>query len=422
VKEVLGTTQPADLDLGIHLLVAVLTLAIAIGASIWGRGVVKLMCTFLGLLAGVLASVSCGLISEKDIASIISSPIFRLPSAGYISYAFDPGLAPAFIAAGLAATLRTVGVVTTCQRINNAAWTHPDMANIRKGILADGLGCAISGLIGSTGMNIGPSLVSVSSLIGATSRVIAYATAFFLIVFALLPPLAAAVLVPPPEVAGAILVFTGSVMITSGMQVMLSRPPDRRGAYVIGVSVVMALSRRAFPEYFAKLPILIQSFAANELAVGLITALLLTLIFRIGTKRWATFRGHCSPGDAGLAEKFITETARSWSVRPQVAADCVRVVHGILKHINVECLCDGLIRLSMSYDGLDLGVDMRYDGRAISPRLVRPKTTPIPVEPTDDEEAAAQSGLQDFLRATEADWSRVIVKDGFVHIRLRFAA
>jgi xanthine permease XanP len=168
-------TEPGDPSVGIHLLVAALTLAIAIGASIWGTGVVKLMCTFLGLLAGVIASLGLGLISATDIAGIVSSPTFQIPDAAYISYAFDPGLAPAFLAAGVAATLRTVGVVTTCQRINNAAWTHPDMVNIRKGILADGLGCAISGLIGSAGMNIGPSLVSVSGLIGATSRVIAYA-------------------------------------------------------------------------------------------------------------------------------------------------------------------------------------------------------------------------------------------------------
>jgi hypothetical protein len=234
--------------------------------------------------------------------------------------------------------------------------------------------------------------------------------------------LAAAVLALPSAVAGAFLVFTGSVMITSGMQVILSRPPDLRGAYVIGLSIVMALNRRAFPEYFAMLPALVRSFAANELAVGLATAIVATLIFRVGTRRWATLHGHCSPGEPGLVEKFITETARSWSVRPQAAAECVRLVHRILQHIHVECLCDGLVRLRMSYDGVDLGIDLRYDGRAISEPLVRQRTIPISTEPMQNEEAAARFGLEDFLRATEADWSRVRVEDGFVHIQLRIPA
>jgi NCS2 family nucleobase:cation symporter-2 len=421
VREVLSGSQLTDQHLGTHLSVAMVTLAIAIAASIWGRGVLKLMCSFLALLVGSAVAAAVGLISADDIARLTSVPLFRLPDPSYISYAFAPGLIPAFVAAGFAATLRAVGVVTTAQRINDATWTHPDMSNLRKGILADALGCAIGGLLGAPGMNTGPSLVSVSGLTGATSRAIAYASAFFLLVFALLPPFSAAILILPPEVAGASLVFTGSVMVTGGMQLILSRVPDRRGVYVIGLSHVMALSRRTFPEYFAKLPVLVQNFVFNELAAGLITAIVLTLIFRFGTKRRATLDGHCHPGEPGQAEKFITDTGRMWSIPPTVIGECVRTVHDILSHIHAECVCSGLIRMNMSYDGIDLGLAMRYDGRAIAQLPVRDKAVPVPGDAADSEEAAAQSGLEEFLRATSADWRHVAVKDGFVEIRLRFA-
>lgn len=421
VREVLSGSQATDQHLGTQLSVAAVTLAIAIAASIWGRGVVKLMCSFLALLIGAAIAAATGLINANDIASLTSVPLFRIPNPSYISYSFDPGLIPAFVAAGFAATLRAVGVVTTAQRINDATWTHPDMANLRKGILADALGCAIGGLFGATGLNTGPSLVSVSGLTGATSRAIAYASALFLLVFAFLPPFSAAILLLPPQVAGASLVFTGSVMVTGGMQLILSRSPDRRGVYVIGLSLVMALTRRTFPEYFAKLPVLVQNFVSNELAVGLITAILLTLIFRFGTKRRATLHGHCHPGEPGLAEKFITDTGRAWSIRPPVVGDCVRTVHDILSHIHVECVCSGLIRMYMSYDGIDLGLDMRYDGRAVARLPVWNNQDPMSCDAADSEEAAAQSGLEDFLQATAADWRHVAVKDGFVDIRLRFA-
>ena len=46
------------------------------------------------------------------------SPAPRLP--------FAPDLVPAFMIAAVAAMLRTVGVVTTCQKINDADWKRPD--------------------------------------------------------------------------------------------------------------------------------------------------------------------------------------------------------------------------------------------------------------------------------------------------------
>lgn len=75
----------------------------------------------------------------------------------------------------------------------------------------------------------------------------------------------------------------------------------------------------------------------------------------------------------------------------------------------------------MTYDGIDLGLDMRYDGRAIDQLPARKKGDPVPGDAADHEESAAQSGLEDFLRATTADWRHVAVKDGFVEVRLRFA-
>jgi NCS2 family nucleobase:cation symporter-2 len=62
--------------------------------------------------------------------------------------------------------MRTAGVVTSCQRLNDSGWRRQDMVNIRKGVLADGLATLISGVLGAPGMNTAPSLVGVSSNTG----------------------------------------------------------------------------------------------------------------------------------------------------------------------------------------------------------------------------------------------------------------
>ena len=89
--------------------------------------------------------------------------------------------------AGIAAALRVVGVITTCQKINDDDWNRPDLESIRGGMLADGLGCMIGGLLGTIGQNTGPSLVGVSKASGATSRSIAFSAGVVMAVFAISP-------------------------------------------------------------------------------------------------------------------------------------------------------------------------------------------------------------------------------------------
>ena len=200
------------------------------------------------------AAAMAGLINPEQLANIARSAWIELPHVSFPDYGFDIALLPAFLAAGAAAAFRAVGVVTTCQRINNAAWRHPDMSNIRKGVLADGAANVAGGLLGTAGMSISPSMVGISTVTGATSRSIAFVAAAYLLILGISPRLAGSFLLIPPEVAGSIMVFTSTFLIMSGMQLMLSGPIDPRAIYVIGISTLLALSENVFPDYFRRLP------------------------------------------------------------------------------------------------------------------------------------------------------------------------
>jgi Xanthine/uracil permeases len=80
-----------------------------------------------------------------------------------------------FAIAGLASGLRVVGVLTTCQQMNDATWRRPDMESISAGVIADGIGCAIGGALAAPGMSASPSLVGIEKITGVTSRIVGVA-------------------------------------------------------------------------------------------------------------------------------------------------------------------------------------------------------------------------------------------------------
>lgn len=243
IGETLDVQHEALPAFPLHLVVTTLTLIVCVSLSIWGRGTLKLPCSSLGLIVGMTSASVIGLIDHAKLAIIGHASWVALPRPAFLQLGFETGLMPVFLAAGVAASSRAVGVITTCQRLNNAAWRRPDRTNIRKGVLADGLSNVVGAVLGVPGMSIGPSLVGVSGATGATSRVIGFAASVVLLAFAFSPQLSGFFLLVPSEVAGSLLVFTASFMISGGMQVMRSRPVDTRAVFVIGVSTALYVAK-----------------------------------------------------------------------------------------------------------------------------------------------------------------------------------
>jgi len=83
----------------------------------------------------MLASVAAGLVPVDAMRSFLA-PILAVPQPHYLAYDFQFRLIPAFLMAGTAAMLRTVGVITTCQKINDLDWKRPELKSIQAGIVA----------------------------------------------------------------------------------------------------------------------------------------------------------------------------------------------------------------------------------------------------------------------------------------------
>jgi xanthine permease XanP len=349
-------------DLFLHFLVGGLTVSIMMGLSIWGPTVLRLFCALLGLVLGMVAAAAAGLISPQAQAQMAAAPFFALPGVAHLGYSFDWALLIPFLIAGLAAGLRTIGVVTTCQRINDDSWQKPDHKSIRGGVLADGLASIISGLLGATGISSAPSAVGASQASGATSRYIALAVGAWFLLLGCTPKLAALFLALPAAVVGGTLIFTGSINVVGGIQLMTSRALDTRKTFIIGVSLLLALSRQVYPSYFSGLPPWLHLFTDSMLSLATISAIILNLIFRIGSHRAAQLSVAPKAASWESLDEWLRRQGQDWGVSPEDLLRASEAVREAFSLIEEGRLTEDPVVVKITFDEMDFVLDLSYHG------------------------------------------------------------
>ena len=307
-------------------------------------------------------------------------------------------------------------MITTCQKINDDDWKRPDLPSIKGGMFADGLGCMLGGVLGVTGMNTGPSLVGVSKASGATSRYIAFAAGGFLILFSIAPVIASLFLILPNAVVGAALLFTASFMISGGIQIMVSRNIDTRMTHVIGISMLLGLSKEVFPNYFKSLPQLLQPVTSSMLSLAVVSALALHIVFRIGSKRTVRIEfEHLERSVEDLAD-LLKKQGKTWKVDQEVIERAISTTRRVLEHVEHANLVTGNLDAVLSYDDFNLIVTIEYKGTLLSlPHVGIRKWNFL-------EEESFSYGLADFLTGVHPDRMESSAHGPDITIRLYFSA
>ncbi len=397
------------------LVTAAATLAVMLSFGVWGTGLARLLCGLIGLGLGLVVAIPMGLFSHQDLAAIAATPLFSLPDPTILSYRLEPDLIIPFLIAALASGLRTIGVITTAERINDAGWTRPDLDNVRAGVMADGIGCALGGLLAAPGLSTAPSLVGLEKVTGATSRVIAYGIAGWFVILACFPKIGALLLALPLPVIGAALVFNASSMFVGGVQIVTSRPITMRATFIIGVSFLFALSRQVYPQFFMALPPWAHQFTGSILTIGVISGVVLNALFLIGERRVQSVVVQSAGKDAVVQlEQLLKSKAKEWQLKP---ADLERAGHSIdelLRLIESGGHADGPLRANLSYDDFDLIVSVNYDGSL--PYVASEQRLPAGMV----EEQIFAVGLSGFLSAVVPDRFDSSCDDGHCQITLYF--
>jgi xanthine permease XanP len=391
------------------------TLMTMVALSIWGRGPLRLFSALIGIVAGYLAAACFGQLKPEFFASLHESAAFALPFTFPAGITFDIGLVLPFVIAAVASGLRTVGTLTTCQQINDANWTRPDLKSISAGVTADGIGCAIGGLLSAPGLSASPSLVGIQKATGVTSRRVAWSIALWLVVLACLPKVASFIVhMPKPVMAGA-LFFNGSFMFVGGMQVALSRPLTLRGTFLIGLPVLAALGVLLYPDFFHRLPSWTHSITQSAISMATSTVILLNLVFLVGRWRYTSTQIEIRDRTVSRSqlEQFIAAESKAWKLPAADTARIDAVVGDLLDQIAADGLADNPISIRAGWDDYDVTISIRY--RGVLPQIAsdRPKKDYI-------EEQAFISGLSGYLSGIHADRVEPSVKDRQCELKLTF--
>jgi xanthine permease XanP len=397
-----------------EIVVGVFTLMLMVSLNVFTKGNLRLFCTIIGMVAGYLLALALGILDFNSFEHFSEAQFFEVPYIRNMRWDFNMRLMIPFTIAALASTLKTVGDLSTCQRINDAEWKRNDMKSVSGGILADGIGGLLPGLIGGFGQSTSSSNVGLSVATGATSRVIAYSTGGLFILLSFFPQLANIFIIMPKPVMGAILIFAVSFMIIQGLQMVMSRMLDGRKIFVVGISLILGLSVDMVPHLYDNVHPYIQPVFSSSLSLGAVSAVILNLMMRIGVKKVVTTQLSNTKPDIDYILEFMEKQGQTWGAIKEVMSKATYAVLEAMESIWANHLSKSPVELRVSFNELKISASIIYQGKPLHMNAIKS------VDHILDNDLTDPDLLTGYMINVYADHSKQMEDEETVNIVLRF--
>jgi len=145
----------------------------------------------------------------------------------------------------------------------------------------------------------------------------------------------------------------------------MDRMLDSRRILIVGLALTLSISRNVIPDFYAQLPQPIQPFVASDLVIGVIAALVLNALFRIGIRQRVSISIVPSAQAIEQVQHFLEEQGARWSVRRDVMA---RVIFGTAQ--TLEVIFDQghesrPVIVEAVFDEYNLDISLTYEGEPI---------------------------------------------------------
>ena len=352
-----------------HLAISGLTLGVIIGLTIWVRSSLRLFAVGIGIAAGYAASWILGLLTSETFTALEHHPVMAFPALALPAFRWNPTLLLPFLLTGIISSLDTAGGLILCQKMQDRHWVRPDLGNLGRGMLTDGLGNMAAGLLGSFGIGVGSSNIGLAMATGASARRIAYATGFFLLVLTLFPRVTSLLVLIPSPVMGAVLAYVAAFLIVSGAHIAMSRLMDNRRTSMIGLSLLAGLGVAIDPHLFRSAPAFLHPLLDSPLAMTAIVGIALNLLFRIGISKTVQFTGLRSLHTPHDLFVFMKKAGAAWGARADVVQKASLALAECVESLPTE---GQKISLTASYDEFHLDLSLVYEGPALALNIERP--------------------------------------------------
>ncbi len=395
--------------------IGIATVAIMYLLTIWGGRHFRTYSVLIGIVVGYLAAVALQIMPQASLAlweqaSLVGLPQLHAPW----QLSFDMALLVPFLIAGLATTVKAIGVISTCQRINDSSWTAPEMKSVGGGVLANGVATILAGLAGGMAPSTSSSNVGLSLASGIISRRLGFVAGALFALLAFSPLVTTVFVTMPAPVKGAVLVYVACFVIVSGLQLVMAHPITPRTILIVGTSIIAGLSVDFLPEVYDRLPVALHAFTHSPLAFATVVAIGLNLAFHIGIARRASLDIDLDKLDIEQVASFLQRCGKSWGLRPDMVREAIPTVSEVLD-VALANNEDRKVRLEARFDRTYLDLYLHYRGAPIE----LPEGPPDPDALADEEVHLSRlSGYFIRLAATEV---RASSKGQEQTLNIRFA-
>ena len=266
-----GSANYASLE---NLAVAMFVLVISLLLNNYGKGMISSASILIGIVVGYIACIPLGLV---DFTPVKEASWLSFPKILEFGVTFDAKAVMAFIPAYFVATIGTVGCLKAIGETSNIDIGDKRVA---AGVLSDGVGSALGGLVGSCPNTSFSQNIGIISLTKVASRHVAVMAGILLVILGFLPKVAAIITGIPNPVLGGVGIMMFGTVAAAGIRTLSNIKLTERNLLIIAISMGLGLGVTFRPDVIHNLPEAIRMIFSSGISTGTIAALILNAVLK----------------------------------------------------------------------------------------------------------------------------------------------
>ncbi|MDK0630633.1 nucleobase:cation symporter-2 family protein [Clostridium perfringens] len=266
-----GSANYASLE---NLAVAMFVLVITLLLNNYGKGMISSASILIGIVVGYLVCIPLGLV---DFNPVKEASWLSFPKILEFGVTFDAKAVMAFIPAYFVATIGTVGCLKAIGETSNIDIGDKRVA---AGVLSDGVGSALGGLVGSCPNTSFSQNIGIISLTKVASRHVAVMAGILLVILGFLPKVADIITGIPNPVLGGVGIMMFGTVAAAGIRTLSNIKLTERNLLIIAISMGLGLGVTFRPDVIHNLPEAIRMIFSSGISTGTIAALILNAVLK----------------------------------------------------------------------------------------------------------------------------------------------
>ncbi len=257
--------------------IALITFAVTIAVALKSKGALKAMPVIVGAIVGYTVSIPMGM---ADFTLVNELPIFNIPAPfPWGMPVFEASAIIILLFAYMVSIIESVGDYHAISAISEAPITRK---HINRGIMSEGIACAIAGVFGANGTTSYSENIGLVALTKVASRQVVQIGAIILIALSLFPKFSGVLAsIPQPVLGGLTVALYGMISVTGLRLIKENVELNDRNMLIIASSLIVGLGAPQLPaEFLEHFPRIISSILESGMAVGAITAIILDQVLR----------------------------------------------------------------------------------------------------------------------------------------------